>query len=602
LGVQGLRTPKRTNASYTMSLRRTDPIRMPVVGALVNNLTLNGAYQTAESQSEFQRGTANNMTVGADYQLAAASRTKGVPGFIDRAIINLPNWLGDTEALRALRAARFRWTPTQIRLTSAMARSTDKRLSFTKPAEAFGDTGTVARGLSHVWRNTGQIEFRPLGGLAASLNVNSLRDLRRYGTDAGVIYQGTNTGAVASLERDRLLGVDVGLERERTMNAGINMQPAIAVWLRPRVDLGTSFTMVRDPNSRSLLRTRDSAGTFRLPRRLGNSQTMTAGTAVDLSRAILAYTGDSSWMRRLTRTFQPIDVSWTRSLNSNFDGAPFTPGLGYQLGVGGLDDFQRVNGRLASSASVRTDRSVNGGLSLPYGLALASRFQQTIDRSFQRLPDNTHQPTEGRSTNLPNLSLRWTFMPPRLLQPVVASIGTQVGYNNTRSVSTQAAVGASPEQRRDDRSHSMPVTASVTWAFAGNLSTSAGFRRSTTEGRQPGTLTGGSSEEYSLDMARPFTLPKEWDLSDQVNARIGYSRSRTESFVGGTSATSSRSMLANYGRRSLNFNADTQMSENLTASLVFSRIVNQDYKNNQRTSQMVFSAVLQLQFFAGELR
>ncbi|HKG94934.1 MAG TPA: cell surface protein SprA, partial [Gemmatimonadaceae bacterium] len=207
-GVQGLRTPKRTNASYSVSLRRTDPLQLPVLATLVNNLSLNGSYQTAETRSEFQTGTANNMTVGADYLLVAASRTKGMPGFLDRAVVALPGWLENTEAMRAVRAARFRWTPTQIRLTSGMARSTDRRLSFTKPAEAASDTGTVARGLSHVWRNTGQVEFRPLGALLARLDLNSLRDLRRYGNDAGVVYQGTNTGVVATLERDRFLGMD----------------------------------------------------------------------------------------------------------------------------------------------------------------------------------------------------------------------------------------------------------------------------------------------------------------------------------------------------------------------------------------------------------
>ncbi|HKG90406.1 MAG TPA: TonB-dependent receptor, partial [Gemmatimonadaceae bacterium] len=401
----------------------------------------------------------------------------------------------------------------------------------------------------------------------------------------------------------RFLGMDVGLERERSMNAAINVQPTLAVWMRPRLDLNATYTMVRDPNTRSLLRTGDSTGAFRLPRRLGNSQTVTAGTAIDVSRAIVAYTGDSSWMRRLTRTFQPFDLTWTRNLNSSFDGAPFTPGLDYQLALGGIDDFRRVGGRLASSASLRTDRTLSGGLSLPFGVALASRFQRTLDRGFQRLPDNTHQPTEGRSTSLPNLSLRWNLIPPRLLQPVVASVGTQLGYNSSRSSTRQAGVAGGPDQEREDRTRSLPVTASVTWAFAGNLSTAAGFKRSTSEGRQPGTINTGSSEEYSLDMARPFALPKEWNLSDQLNARVSYSRSRTENFVrGSASGTSTQSTLANYGRRSLNFNADTQMSENLTASLVFSRIKNVDYQRNQRTSQMVFSAVLQLQFFAGELR
>jgi hypothetical protein len=60
--------------------------------------------------------------------------------------------------------------------------------------------------------------------------------------------------------------------------------------------------------------------------------------------------------------------------------------------------------------------------------------------------------------------------------------------------------------------------------------------------------------------------------------------------------------LADNGRESFNVNADTRLAETLTFSLVGSRIVNFDNQFNRRITQTVFSAVLQMSFFAGEMR
>jgi hypothetical protein len=49
-------------------------------------------------------------------------------------------------------------------------------------------------------------------------------------------------------------------------------------------------------------------------------------------------------------------------------------------------------------------------------------------------------------------------------------------------------------------------------------------------------------------------------------------------------------------------NGDTDIADNLTFSLQSARIVTFDNNLNRRISQIVLSAVLQISFFAGELR
>ena len=47
-------------------------------------------------------------------------------------------------------------------------------------------------------------------------------------------------------------------------------------------------------------------------------------------------------VRRAASIFRPIDVTLTRNQLSSFDGLPLTPGLGYQLGLGGIDAFRSL--------------------------------------------------------------------------------------------------------------------------------------------------------------------------------------------------------------------------------------------------------------------
>jgi len=60
--------------------------------------------------------------------------------------------------------------------------------------------------------------------------------------------------------------------------------------------------------------------------------------------------------------------------------------------------------------------------------------------------------------------------------------------------------------------------------------------------------------------------------------------------------------LTDNGRQAFTLNADTDVAENATFSIQGSRIVNFDRNLNRRLTQTVITAVLQMQFFAGDLR
>ena len=606
--IAGLRTPMTRAASYAASLRRTTPLRSAWLGPLVNNLALNGTYASADTRSEYQKGRARNYTLGADYTLAPPGRAVRIPGLLDRALGALPATLRESEAVRGLRNSAWRLTPLQLRLTSTLARSADRRASFLKPASALDDTATVVEGVDHVWRNGSVLELRPLGGLSARWDLSSVRDLRQYGDTNPVVR-------AASRERSQFLGVG-GIERERLMQTAVNITPLVTAWLRPRLDWGTSYSITRDPNARTLLEY-ESDTADRLPRRLAASQTFLAGTTVDLARAMRGYTRDSSLVRRLTGAVLPVDVTFNRSLLSAFDQTPIDPDAAYQFGIGGVRDFRKVRGRDATSAGVTTQLQVNNGLLLPLGLSLANRFQRTSTRNWTRrfaiTPESTtHAVVDGAQTVFPDLSLRWQYRP-RRLTAVFSSLGGTARMLRTRQTQFAPPIAGGPADESESDSRSLPLSATIAWALFGGFTTSAGLTETTRRDDRPGGLIDSRTVDASADLGKSFTLPAQWGFGEpsagsgtgagqELRTRLTFQRVQTRSHALDPARNGSAGRLADNGRHIVNFNADTDLAENLTGSLVFGRTVTFDEMNDRRFTQTVISAILQIRFFSGELR
>ncbi|HJU89893.1 MAG TPA: cell surface protein SprA [Gemmatimonadaceae bacterium] len=593
-GIPGVRQPKSTATAYSLGMRRATPLEQPVLGALLNNLELTSTYARASSTQEFQTGTSRSFTSALTYDLAARPRTFKLPGFIDRLIMSMPAWLRNGEAMRSLRGTNFRWNPSQLRLTSAYARNSDRRESFTLPVAIDGDTARIVRGFTNALRNGATIELRPVSSLSLRWDMISLLDLRDYGDTTAIVRQ-------AARERGELFGLDIGLERERQMTAVMSLAPVVASWLRPRLDFSTTYSMLRDPNARALLPVDTLPGAeTRLPRRLFNSQGLSAAAIVDVGRLISMYTGEQSRVRSIANAIQPVEVTWRRDLRSSFDGVPFTPGLGYQLPLGGIDDFRRVNGTLATSAGVTYNFGVNHTLVLPFGLTLIDRFNHISTTTWSRLVDRQAR-LEAEQTTFPDVSLRWSYSP-AWLQPVITSIGAQAQARITRGFSAQPPLdgaGGTGGFRIDQRTKQFPLNASVVWALGG-LATDVGWNHIDRREVRSGGLTEGDQDDISASIARSFPVPASWNITGQeIRARVGYSRSSNTNFF---EQDELRRRITDNGRWSVIGNADTDISQNLSFSLTLSRTVNYDRNLDRRFVQNVISAILQLQFFAGQFK
>jgi hypothetical protein len=118
----------------------------------------------------------------------------------------------------------------------------------------------------------------------------------------------------------------------------------------------------------------------------------------------------------------------------------------------------------------------------------------------------------------------------------------------------------------------------------------------------PGSVTNGRSREGSAEVGRTFALPADWNARSGVRTRFGFQQTRTESYVQNLFAAGRQSRLTDNGRQAFTLNADADVAENATFSIQGSRIVTFDRNLNRRFTQTVVTAVLQMQFFAGDLR
>jgi hypothetical protein len=621
--LTGLRTPRDATTSVAFTIKRATPLTGTPLAPLLNNLALTSTWTNGGARSAFQRATRDGFTLRADYDLVPAARSLGLIG------------------------GAFRWTPTTLKLTSHLVRTGNRQESFLKPVVAFDDTARVVDGRDHVWRNGFVVEFQPTSALTARWDASTLRDLRDYDDAALVPGDTIDRAAAARADRQRLAGLDVGLERERAMAGLLRFAPALRGWVQPRAEVATYHTTTRDPNARALLPEdeQDSTGALRLPRRIGTTQVASAGATVDLARALLGRApaprvppvspptaaeptvGDTTpraprdavgdtlrlappdLRARLRRAIQPIDVRVERTLSSNLDATSLDPSLGLQLGFGGIGAFRTPSGRNATAAGAVTRLVLTNTIGLPLGFSITNRMEAGGTRSWWRRAATDRQAeADGRQRTIPDLSLRWNWRP-AFAGDVIETVGANARMLWQETRTAAPADSGAPLDARAVTSRSYPITANIVWKALGGFTTGGGVSLTRRFDDVPGSRTEVASRETNLELTKTFVAPSRWNLRSPIRARLGWQDGGTETLLRPRDASGSvigddalRVVQADNGRRALSFSANSDVAESLTLSLNGTHVTTFNNNLNQRLSQTVFSAVLQLSFGAAQLR
>ncbi|MCC6319703.1 MAG: cell surface protein SprA [Gemmatimonadaceae bacterium] len=583
--VAGLRSPRERSTSIGINVRRTEA-EGPWYLAALNNVVVDGSATLASHRTEYQDAALRDMRFGFDVASTGFFDTPAAPR-PDAGGIPL-NLLGATTMLRL--------SPSYVRVTSSLVSADDRRSAFLKPADAADDAETRVTSDQTLWQSSSVLEWKLLPAVTARWDVATVHDLRSY--------DGSSPNALAARrERGSLLGVDVGLERERTMTSSVTFAPAVQAWIRPRLALGSTYGMLRDPNNRSLAVSSDDplGAPPALVRRTGNTQYLTAAATIDPGLGIGAWLGDSSAWARMARVIRPFDVTVTRNQLASYDGVPVAPGLGFQFGLGPVDGFRSLRGFVAANAGASTDYVVTNAFALGGGVSITQRAQRTVSRHWNRRGEDRTTRIEGEQQVFPDVALRWSGLP-LALRGMFTSLGLTARALRARQEWTTPSDLrlASSEVRRSEQ-FSVPLTGNLVTVW-GNVALSGTYAWSRRVDSLPGSLAKGRSSDLVTDIAKSFGLPAAWGLHSPLRARLSYQETLAENFVSNAAVVGARSRLTDNGRRAFNLNFDTDLSETMQFSLQASRVATFDRNFNRRIVQNILTAVFQMQFFAGASR
>ena len=235
---------------------------------------------------------------------------------------------GERSSARGSPARSLGLVPSNIRLSSGLTRNQADYSLFAVPVARSDDSLiTPTLSLTHLWRNSGGLTWQPLGMLALTGDLTSTRDLRVY-------PDSTSLGRLAYQERQFLLGVPVGVERDRTVTTSLALTPRLTSWLRPRYTTSSSFLLSRTLDSRAPVQEDGDSGAFILPQTLNNSRSREIAIALDLSRALRQIWGDSSGFGKGMSRVRPVDFSTRLGRSSTYDLDRLQPGSGLHAGAG----------------------------------------------------------------------------------------------------------------------------------------------------------------------------------------------------------------------------------------------------------------------------
>jgi len=596
--LAGLRTPLSTTRSYTFSLRRVGHAQRGLARWLVDPVALAASYVSGGDRGSLSKASSSGYGVSLDYALSPRATTiPAAPRFLVRLVRKLPAFIGKSGFADDLERARLRVSPVAVRLRSSLAGADGARTNFRVPIADTSDRSLLpARSQTRAWRNSAALDFSPMPGLQLRANLSSQRDLRDYGDSSSI-------ARVARLERRALLGLDVGMESQRTLTTFFGVTPTLAPWLHPRATVSTSFSLARDPNGSAPVQDSVHDGSFHLPTAFSNHQTIDLGTQVDLGRFARGLFGDSSRVARVLARVTTLDVGAHRDRLSTFSRLPTAPALGYELATAGFSGFLSQRGFLAASASYTVSNNASAAFSFPLGIRLTTTFQRTNGTTWL-IRGGTLVPVRNNTREWPSGNVAWTLAPPRsTVGRILIGLTAQVGLHVRQSSAQQQVLGGEGGRgatlsQAKERSVSPGLSA---WWVHGVV-TSVDGSETRTEQLTAGNLFRTTRGQRNASLAFAWRPPPSlMRLKSDIRTTARYSQI--------SNATCLRSIgrdtcvpFVDSRQTEAQLTMDTSFPPILTAGFQMAYVLNDERQINRKTSQLVLTAFVQLNTSVGQVR
>ena len=586
--LPGLRTPSASQVSWGFSLRRRDRGKSWPVRGFIDPLSFSGNLSTGSSQTELSTGSSSNYALGANYDLALPRRGPVLP--LTGLVGALPRWLRESPVGAGMRHSILALAPTSVRFTSGLARNefsyTTYQVVIARPADSLS---RPSLNLSNTWRNSAGLTFQPLGMLTLGGDLSSTRDLRRYDDS-------TSLGRLVGESRRDLLGMDVGVERDRQLSTRVALVPRVATWLRPRYLRGSTFALNRYLTSRDPVRAGTDSGAFFLPQTYNNTQSNELGASVDLNRVAAIVAGDSSTVAHALRRVRPFDASVRTTRGSSYDLATFAPDLSYLFASGGRDQFLRHQGSQANYASEGHEQRISGGADLPGGVTFTLSRADVTTRTFSHYFDSFRE-TATEQVEWPSGSVRWNHV---LRHGPLALFVLGSGFQQRQGTTTTPS--ASGAQR--SRTVSGQVNPDLTLGLRNGMTATVSFSRLSQINESSANRTEATTDQLSGTVAQSIRLPSSLSATRKPVRASVYGQSlstRTCLFLASNPALGCK-LVADIRRLVINGGLTSEVLPQAEAGLNFQYVGNEIRNLNQKTTQLSIVATLRLQLTTGNLR
>ena len=327
--LQGLRKPHAWTGNYSLAIRRSQRGKHWLIRGLVDPLSVVGTLTQGRSRTELSdaNSDAYSLILGYNLQMQRAGPRLPFGGVIK----GMPAWIRESEFGKALAGARLSLVPSNVRFNSGLTRNEADYSLFAVPIARSDDAAILPDLFAH--QPLAQLGWSYLG---AAGNAGPDRRPHQHPGPEGLSRLDL-ARAPGLPERRFLLGLPIGVERDRTLTTALALTPRLTSWLRPRFTTASSFLLSRTLDSRPPVQVDGDSGAFILPQTLNNSRGREIAVALDLSRALRQIWGDSSGVGKAVSRVRPLDFSTRLSRSATYDLAAFDPDLGFMLGLGGRD-------------------------------------------------------------------------------------------------------------------------------------------------------------------------------------------------------------------------------------------------------------------------
>ena len=583
--VTGLRKPSGWTSTYSLALRRSVRSASWAMRAFVDPVTLSGTLSSGATQSEYASLNANAYNYQLSY--SAALPKASIPLGLGGIVGGLPGFMRQGDLGKGLSGSGFSYIPTSLRFSSGVTHTSGDQTTYQSPIAQPSDTAIIpVSSLIYTWRNAGGFTWQPLGMLVLGADLTSTRDLRNY-------PDSTSLGRAVDASKQTFLGLNAGVERDRTLTTTISIAPRLSSWFRPRYTTSSNFLLLRSLTSRPLVQTDGDSGAFVLPQSLNNQRGRELGFGVDLAHLVSNLAGDKSKGAALLKGLRPIDLSWRSSLGSLFDLAAFSPDLSYMLALGGLNSFLNHQGDSALSVLQSKSATIGGGATLPLGLSFSLAYSRIETDRYQQF-SNGYLVTTSIQEEWPSGSLRITHS---FRGGPLTLVGLGANFRSRQGTTTQQGTGGATTDTK-----SSTLGPDLQFGFRNGMALALRYLDNHQENAAFGNVT--QSDQSSVNGSFNYTL--------RLPASLSSKRRSLRTSVTGQYSTSTNCLqspdqptcrvLSDIRRTEFQAGVDTELMRILTGGFQAGYVLDDARSLDRKVSQMFFALNFTLSLFAGDYR